>query len=253
MMKTFFYSLCAAACIAAGAVSCGPAPSADEYLSKSIASAERAEWADALKYAKRSVDKAPGHAASEIQLILAMEQNNQEDEALTRAITAAEAFPDSFLANYTLGRMYCKQNKYEYAIRPLTIASELRPDDANTLVLLARAKSRQNIGDALDAYSKLVSLPQFSKNSVLYNEMAVLLVMQGKARKSLALMQQAITLDSANPLLYLNMAIINDYQLGDMAAARTYYSNFLRLASNQVALEAECLAVATRLDMIRGL
>ena len=250
-MKKSFKIVCfAAVCTAFLLTGCGPEPTADELMRKSLASAKEAKWSRALDQAENAVAKAPGSTLANVLLAIALENNNRPDEALSAAVRAG-ADTSSFIAQYTLGRIYCRQQKYDSSIKPLTRALELRPDDANTLILLARAKLRLNTEDALNLNKRLLSLPQFSQSAVIYNELGVLQVLKGEPKKAASLFVMALSLDADNPYLNLNSAILYDYYLGDLMKARQHYNSFLRLAANHRELLDEYKKVQTRLDDIR--
>ena len=249
-MKLFNSFCFAAFCAAFLLTACGPEPTADEWMRRSLASAKEAKWSRALDQAENAVEKAPGNTLANVLLAIALENNNRPDEALNAAIRAGTD-NTSFIAQYTLGRLYCRQQKYDSSVKPLTRALELRPDDANTLILLARAKLRLNTEDALNLNKRLLSIPQFSQSPVIYNELGVLQVLKGEPKKATALFLKALSLDADNPHLNLNNAILHDYHLGDLMKARQYYNSFLRLAANRRELLDEYKEVQTRLEIIR--
>lgn len=249
-MRSFRIFCFAAVCTAFLLTACGPEPTADELMRKALASAKEAKWSRALDQAERAAAKAPGSTLANVLLAIALENNNRPDEALNAAVRAG-ADTSSFIAQYTLGRLYCRQQKYDSSVKPLTRALELRPDDANTLILLARAKLRLNTEDALNLNKRLLSVPQFSQSAVIYNELGVLQVLKGEPKKATALFMKALSLDADNPYLSLNSAILHDYYLGDLMKARQHYNNFLRLAANRRELLDEYKKVQTRLDDIR--
>lgn len=249
-MRLFKLICFAAVCAAFLLTACGPDPTADEWLRKALASAKEAKWSRALDQAEHAVSKAPGNTLANVLLAISLENNNRIDEALNAAIRAGSD-TSCFIAQYTLGRLYCRQRKYDSSIKPLTRALELRPDDANTMILLARAKLNLNTQDALELNKRLLQIPQFSQSPVIYNEIGVLLVLKGEPKKAPAVFRQALSLDADNPLLNLNNAILHDYYLGDRMKARQYYNIFLRQAANRLELLEEYKEVQKRLEDIR--
>jgi len=244
------YIVCSAAlCMAFLLTACGPEPSADEWMRRSLASAKDAKWSRALDQAEKAVSKAPGDTLANVLYAIALENNNLSSEAINAA-TRAAADTSSFIAQYTLGRLYCRDQKYDSCIKPLTRALELRPDDANTLILLARAKLRLNTEDALNLNKRLLSLPQFKDSPVVYNELGVIQVLKGEPKKATALFLKALSLDADNPYLNLNNAILHDYHLGDLMKARQHYNSFLRLSANRRELLDEYKEVQARLEII---
>ena len=249
-MKSLQIICFAAVCAALMLTACGPEPTADEWMRKSLASAKEAKWKRALDQAENAVEKAPGDTLANVLYAIALENNGHTDEALN---VAARAGTDSscFIAQYTLGRIYLRQQKYDSCIKPLTRALELRPDDANTLILLARAKMRLNTEDALNLNKRLLELPQFKDSPVVYNELGVIQVLKNEPKKATSLFLKALSLDADNPHLNLNAAILYDYYLGNQMMASKYYNSFLRLSANRRELLDEYKEVQTRLEIIR--
>ena len=249
-MKSLYIICFAAVCAAFLLAACGPEPTADEWMRRSLASAKEAKWGRALDQAENAVEKAPGDTLANVLYAIALENNNRTEEAISAAVRASSD-SSSFIAQYTLGRLYCRQQKYDSSVKPLTRALELRPDDANTLILLARAKLHLNTEDALNLTKRLLALPQFKDSPVVYNELGVIQVLKGEPKKSTALFLKALSLDADNPHLHLNNAILQYYYLGDLMKARQYYNSFLRLSANRRELLDEYKEVQTRLEIIR--
>ncbi len=246
-----FYIFCfAAVCTAFLLTACGPEPTADEWMRKSLASAKEAKWRRALDYAENAVEKAPGDTLANVLYAITLENNDRTDEALNAAVRAG-ADSSSFIAQYTLGRLYFRQQKYDSCVKPLTRALELRPDDANTLILLARAKLRLNTEDAQNLNMRLLDLPQFKDSPFVYNELGVIQVLKGEPKKATPLFLKALSLDADNPYLYMNTAILYDYYLGNQMMANRYYNTFLRLSANRRELLDEYKEVQTRLEIFR--
>ena len=249
-MKPLYIFCFAAACAALMLTACGPEPTADEWMRRSLASAKEAKWSRALDQAENAVEKAPGSTLANVLYAIALENNDRPDEALNVAARAG-ADTSCFIAQYTLGRLYVRGQKFDSSIKPLTRALELRPDDANTLILLARAKLRLNTEDALNLTKRLLALPQFKDSPVVYNELGVIEVLKGEPKKATALFLKALSLDADNPHLNLNAAILNDYFLGNQMMANKYYNSFLRLSANRRELLDDYKEVQTRLEILR--
>ncbi len=249
-MRSFSIFCFAAVCAAFLLTACGPEPTADEWMRRSLASAKEAKWKRALDQAENALAKAPGDTLANVLYAIALENNDHPEEALNAAIRAGTD-SSCFIAQYTLGRLYFRQQKYDSCIKPLTLALELRPDDANTLILLARAKLRLNTEDALNLNKRLLTLPQFKDSPFVYNELGVIEVLKNEPKKATSLFLKALSLDADNPHLNLNAAILYDYYLGNKMMASKYYNSFLRLSANRRELLDEYKEVQTRLEIIR--
>lgn len=252
-MKSFFHIVCLAFAAALLCVGCGRDLSADELLMKAKESAANGNWKKSLSFARNAYDSAPDSPAAIVMYALALENNDQLDEAAAR-MRRLEENVDSFMAQYTLGRMLFKQGKIDRAIRPLTNALNLRPNDANTLLLLARANSDRKRDDAIEYYKRLSKTERFRDSAIPHNEIGVLCLLNGKRGQAAFELKCALGLDADNPEIVLNNAILNDYHSNTPASggiAKNYYNRFIDLARNRPELTKDYAAVGNRLNAIR--
>jgi tetratricopeptide (TPR) repeat protein len=254
MLRLFcFAAVCAAFLLSA----CGPGQTADERMQKSMTAAKAGNWELALDEARKAVKKDSGNTLANVLLAIALENNSHPEEALKAAKKAAESDKACFIAQYTLGRLCCRQQKYADCIEPLTRAMEIRPDDTNTIILLARAKTRMNnFEEAINLYRRLLEFPEFSDSAMLYNEIGVLHVRKNEPDMAPADFQRAFLKDSENPIPHLNYAILYDYYLRNRRdsadrVAREHYQKFLNKTANRPELGDERRDVEKRLKEIR--
>ena len=79
----------AAVCAAFLLTACGPEPTADEWMRRSLASAKDAKWRRALDQAENAVEKAPGDTLANVLYAIALENNDRPEEALNAANRAS--------------------------------------------------------------------------------------------------------------------------------------------------------------------
>ena len=254
-MKMFKMLCFAAICAAFLLTSCGSGQTAEERMQKSMTAAKAGNWELALDEARKAVKKDSGNTLANVLLAIALENNSHPEEAL-KAAQKAGADRSCFIAQYTLGRILFRQQKYTDCIDPLTRARELRPDDANTIILLARAKIKlNNFDDAISLFENLLELGKYSDSAVLYNEIGVLHVRKNKPDAASADFQRAFLKDGENPIPHLNYAILYDYYLRNRrdsadGVAREHYQKFLNKTANHPELAVEYNEVKGRLEKI---
>ena len=256
MMKMFRMLCFAAICAAFLLTSCGSGQTADERMRKSMTAAKEGNWELALDEARKAVKKAPGSTLANVLLAITLENNNLPEEAL-KAAQKAGADKSCFIAQYTLGRILFRQQKYADSIDPLTRARELRQDDANTIILLARAKIKlNNFDDAISLFENLLELGKYNDSSVLNNELGVLYVQKNELILARSKFAAAYGADAKNPIPHLNYAILCDFYLRGLrnfpaaAFARDHYGEFLTLAEKRPELAVEYNEVKGRLKKI---
>ena len=101
-MKIAASALCVAFLLAAG---CG-SRTANGCLAEASERASGGDWSGALKLARRAVELEPDNVAALIFRATACEKCGERDLALDSALQAVKVNPESFAAQYTLGRLY---------------------------------------------------------------------------------------------------------------------------------------------------
>ena len=98
--------------------------SLDTLLQKSFTAAEQANWSKALDYAEKALDKDSANTNALILQALALENTDRTEQALVQAAKAASD-RNSFMAQYTYGRMLVQSEKFDQSLAPLLRAMEL--------------------------------------------------------------------------------------------------------------------------------
>ncbi len=233
-------------------------------LQKSFHAAEQADWKDAQEYAEKALELDSANTEALILNALALENNDKLEQALVQA-TKAALDRESFMAQYTYGRMLVQNGDYEQSLAPLSRALSLNPEDANTLVLLGRASTHLQISNASSYYGLLYKkFPEFRSNAVVLNELALLELIKNNPDKTAAFLFPAVKLAPDNPDIVRNCAIFCDYYPGSVSryfsriknsglssSAKDYYARYLRLTAGIPELEKDRIAVEKRLSVIR--
>lgn len=226
-------------------------------LQKAFESARDGDWKTALSYSSKAYRKAPGDSSAMILHALALENQEQEQEALEIIRRAAGADKDSFMAQYTCGRLLFQEGKYEQALIPLKTAFSLKPDDVNTLILLEKCASLCRTRETFDYCQLLWKDPRFKdrfnngSNPFVMNEMGLYYAIRKNERKALGAFLLAEKIAPEQPEIQLNLAIVYDYMRNERAKAIPHYEKYLRLTASQTGFETERLDVSRRIQEIR--
>ena len=176
--------------------------------------------------------------------------------------SAAVRNPESFAAQYTLGRLYAADPaRYTDALPALTRAASLRGfKDRGTLVMLANTLVAQRSPSAMSWLNTLVRVaPELESEAAYHN---LLGIAQAHARRPDApvrdaayRVRQAFTrayqLDRNNPTIVYNIGTFFDRYASNPRAAASFYRKFLELAGEDAAFAARKSEVTARLARIR--
>lgn len=184
-------------------------------------------------------------------LLRAMARNNLDccAEAQEYAMRAAQLDPKSFLAQYLKGMLLSKNGKPGLALAALREARRMRPDDLNTLILLAESSLKAKKYDAAAGYFKhLARSPEYRSTPYPWNGIGVCYAAHAP-RKALAFFHMAERLAPGDPGAAVNLAVICD-KLRALDTARSYYRRFLLLTEGKAEYGAIRAAAKLRLESI---
>ncbi len=248
-----------AVCIVSGAglmllAGCGGQPlSTRALLNKALDDASRGEWEDALEYLEIVTEREPHNIAALIFKALAYEGCGKNDLALNSARLAVKIAPHDFQAQYTLGRLYSKdQQKMQDAITPLLRALQIKPDDSNTLLLLGRCSTTLKLDSAIKYYRQLTKNKNFKKRAELWNEMGIYYAERKKIRQAAACFVKAYKLAPSKPLIVLNFATFMDQHVGESKRALGFYKKYLKITVPSPNSEAQRKRVEERINKIKA-
>jgi tetratricopeptide (TPR) repeat protein len=224
-----------------------------QLMDKSFNSAREGYWKKSLKYASAVVDREPSNADALILKAIACENTGKTELALQAAREAVKFAPDNFTAQYTLGRLYAGDpQKIQDAIAPLLRALKIKPDDANTLVVLARCSAKLNLDNTIKYYERLAQIPKFSKRPVIWNQMGLFYVNRKKLRNAAFCFVRAYNLAPENHRTVLNLATFMDHYAGKSQRAVKFYKKYLDLTSNNKELNKQRQQIQSRISTISG-
>ena len=240
-------ALCLAFLLSAG---CGSS-TADGCLAKASEKAADGDWNGALKLARRAVELEPDNVAALLFRATACEKCGERDLALDSALQAVKINPESFAAQYTLGRLYSADPaRYADAMNALEQAFRLKPDDTNTLILLCNVSVAMRSRQAVNYLRMLKRRPEFAKSAALDNQLGVALVRAGNFTAAKQAFMDACRNSKNNPDMVYNMGVFMDYYTPSKANARGFYRFFLKLTGNNPEYAAARARVEARLRQL---
>ena len=233
---------------------CGREPlSTQALLNKAYDEASRGEWGDALDYLETVTEREPDNITALIFQALAYEGCEKDDLALNAARLAVKNAPGNFQAQYTLGRLYSKdQQKVQDAITPLGRALQIKPNDSDTLLLLGRCSTILKLESAIKYYKLLAKNPKFKKSAELWNEMGIYYAERQQIRQAAICFVKAYKLDSSKPLIVLNYSTFRDQYVGDSKGALRFYKKYLKIAVPSPNSETQRKRVEARIEKINA-
>ncbi len=179
-------------------------------------------------------------------------RTDRPQEALKAAERSVAYFPESFMSNYLLGKIYHDNGDYVKAVPFLEKALSLKAQDANTLALLTVAAGKTNNPNAGNYFAQAAELPEFSEDSRLYNEWGLWLIAQEKPLMAVKKLAIAARQDDVDPGVYMNLGVLYDRHLQKRDVAKNYYMRFLAAMRNYPESRTDArLAVQNRLRELK--
>ena len=201
---------------------------ADVLLADSLSEAAKGNWEKSAEFSSAVLAKDKNNVHALILQALAMHNTDRLQEAMENISAAVKLAPADFQAQYLLGFFAYKAGRYKEAVRPLTMAHNLKPDDLNTLILLAQTHyTQKNDRLAISFYKKLALHPKYKNSALPVNALGIL---HARSNPVLAerYFQEAVrrTQIQGHPLTTLNRAIFYEGRR-NKKLAQTLYRKFI--------------------------
>ncbi len=220
-------------------------------LNKANEYATGGDWKRALKYTRKATELAPENVSSLVFRAIAAEKAGERDLAGSSATKAVGCNPDSFSAQYTLGRLYSTDpTRYAEAMNALLKALRLKQNDTNTLVLLCNVAVAMRSNQTLTFLMALKRLPEFANNPALNNQLGVYYVSRGDYEAAKRAFLAACSRDSNNPEIVFNTATFMERYTNSKMNAKNFYRHYLRLISDRPEYAARRDEVEARLQRL---
>ena len=219
-------------------------------VKQSFDSAMAGDWRRAADLAERAVDQEPSNVTALLLHALALSYTDRLQSAIDESLKAVKLAPRSFTAQYLKGYLLYKNRNYDQCIEPLRIARSLRPSDMNSAILLAQASLELRNTTAAAGYYKIVARDRrFYSTPAPWVGLGMTFL---KTKPTLARSYFTLAERRApdNPLIALNLAVVNDTGLKSPIGAVPYYNKFLRLTESKPGFEAMRAKVQKRVTEI---
>ena len=212
----------------------------EENLVSAIKAAETNNWKDARKFADRAAAGAPDHVGALIMRAIACEKNDNYDQAIDSARRAVNLDPDSFAANYTLGRLYSSDPlRNAEAINTLNAALRIRPESAETRVLICNVFSRMSAAEGRPYLLQLSKDPAYKNDPALLSQLGVIYAGTNKLNLAYNAFVRAYKADNQNPDVVFNIARFTSRFRSHKNFSKQLYAHFINLASGREKYTAE--------------
>ncbi len=225
------------------------APEAD-WLERLLAVADPDNWRQRLRAARTQDDrKALEQLAAEVDHVTqppealyvlqrALRQRDARAAAVTLLRRTQQAYPADFWVNFSLGEALqeCRPPQYEDAVRFLTVAAALRPENAGVRLYLGLALGRKGrLDEAAAAFRQ--ALAREPGYAAAHHCLGNVFLAEGRLDEAIASCRQALELqpNSTETHLLLGEALGSKGRLAEAAAA---YRRVIDLNSDDA--EAHC-------------
>ncbi len=189
-------------------------------------------WKKALKNVEICIRRGVKNSDLITFYILCLSRTGNDGKALETGLELVSRDPNNFLGNYLIGKLYFDRENYPNALPYLQKCRELNPDHLNTLILLLKTAAKLNLPVLKELYIQLLTYDEFKKSFLVYNNLGCWYANHDDFPHAFSNFSQALQYSNGHPLVFLNMAILNDYGLNNEKVAQRYYLNFLYKAKD---------------------
>ena len=242
--------LSAAVAAAALLSGCGE-NSAAEAMDRGIRRASNGDWRGARKYSLRAIELEPENPDALVFHAIVCDRLGEYDPALDAARRAVERAPESFVANYLVGKLYSETpERSAQALVSLHKAVRLAPENTNARICLVNAAMKLKTPQAENYINQLRRMPGFENSPELLNQLGVISFRKGDFKTARGFFIAAFRNDPERrrPAILFNIAADFDREPAMRSKAEAFYREFLRLASGGSELAAAVKYAGTRLN-----
>lgn len=221
----------------------------DELLFKAKKNIEQSKFEEALILTNKAISINNDDTSCDALLThaLALELSKDITGALTTLRKAVKANPNSFLAQFNLGRLLYDSENYGDCIAPLIDAEKIKPNYTDTIVLLAQTYAKMELYDnAIRYYKRLLKNDKYKSSPEAWNELGVLYLHKNSKKNALLCFKKSIQLDSNNYISTFNIATMLENIKPRYAIH--YYKKYIELVKNNPELIDKKNSVLARLE-----
>ncbi len=227
-----FFALLATVSMLSALTGCGREYSAGDMMAKAVQLINsKSNPEEAAEYAMKAAALEPENPQARIIAAIACEQDGRYEDAVREARQAVILAPDSFAAQYTLGRLYASSRSSSYdALVALGKALKLRPDDRNTLVLLTNVTMYLSPEKAYEYLAKLGRNSEIRNSRAYQNQLGICRYRRKQFEQAGQAFIQAYRHDRSQgqaSLATYNLAYFFDHCKKNGSMALTLYRSYL--------------------------
>ncbi len=188
---------------------------------------DHSSWKKALKNVESCIKRGVTNDNLISFYILCLSRTGNDEKALTIALDQVSTSMDNFFCNYLIGKLYFNQGKYLKAYTYLQKCNTLKPNHINTIILSLKTASKLNVPEEKELYLQLLKHDPFKESFLVYNDLACWYANHDDVPRALSFFSRALKYSDGHPLVFFNMAILNDQNLDNDKVAQRFYLNFL--------------------------
>jgi tetratricopeptide (TPR) repeat protein len=226
--------------------------SADMLLRRSVDAALSGDWPVAGKYASTALENTSADSSAFILEGLALESEGKDELAVGRLEEAVKLDPDSFMANYSLGRILFRKSDYRECLPYLQKACKIKKGSPDATALLAEAYFKLKMPIAKKYYAVALKTRRFKSTPAPWNQLGIVFSRENKKKKALECFVRAYKLEPSNPVTVFNIATLLDYRMKKGLKAVPFYKRYLQLIKHNSALSARRERVGKRIKQLSG-
>ncbi len=234
-MKNLLTLTLAAALFATVCSGCGESSVAGA-MDKGISRAAAGDWSGARKFSQRALELDPENTDALIFHAIVCSRLGEHDPALDAARRAAERAPESFLAQYLVGKLYSETpGRSGPALVALHKACRLDPNNTDARICLINAAMDLKAPQAEGYIQQLRRFPGFENAPELLNQLGVIRFRRGDFSGARSCFVTAFRNDPErrNPAILFNVAYDFDRQAATRDKSRAFYQEFIRRAAGK--------------------
>ena len=234
---------------------CGCGPSTpDECLRQGTLRIMEGRYKAARKLALKAEKLEPDSQRVLIFKAIASEKCGDYDMAVDSASRAVKVNSGSFIAQYTLGRLYAADPaRSSEALRALMMALRLKPKDTSTIVLLCNLAVDNRAGYAINYLQMLNRDPEYAGSYAINNQCAVNYCQRRQYANARTNLLKAYERNGKkDPLLLLNLGRFFDCYVPNRKLAVAFYQEFLNVAGENERFARWTAETGERLNMLSG-
>ena len=246
MNRLLKYLLPQAAAIMLLGIGCHRPSTPNEQFQAGVACFKEQKYARSADYFEKVVAALPGNAQARNFLAVCQLHEGKIDEAVKNLQEALRLDADYTAARYNLGLAFLEQGKPADAITALrqVAATPAPPKDVQYQLGLAYTRDSAWM-QADQAFTKQLQTGPETVDAL--NSLGVVCVHQHDYKRAASCFEQAVALYPKSAPSYLNLAIVEQQNLGDKSKALMHYQRYLDLAPRSQQ-RAEVGKVVTRLS-----